>query len=333
MLDAYCAGVQKPVVALVPDDSIATSYRPNPKYELDLNHYLAMFKWFEGSPLSHGDWMVLGRSPIARSRVSRAGLQSSLRLAKTEGRVSLANIADLIAKTPPEADYWVRDYFAEVNLPLHNYWPFDLPRLYGTLSEPQKQQLQTGAVLTPDLLSDHQKPVVLRLLFTEHNDLTTLIKTRMGPTSLERWPTQHLPNGIASLQGIKADYQAGESWFMSYVQDNSKSPDRPPRTVVTPVYPQLLTGELAAFQRPDLFQNSLSQQKGTDPRKVWKFHKGNSTVWDFTFLISESLDRLGSLRDDSYDSGRTYTYSELPDSFRTACEDGVTKVIVRYEKL
>jgi hypothetical protein len=165
------------------------------------------------------------------------------------------------------------------------------------------------------------------MLFASQNDLSTLVKSR--PTPLDYWPTEQLPAGIDSLQGIKADYQSGESWFVAYEQESKAA--EPGRTVVVPTQAGNLSGELAAYERPDLFPSQGANR--TDPRQKWKFNKGFSTTWDFTFLISEKLDRLGSLRDDWHDPNRTYTYAQLPDAFRAQCEGDAKAIIARREKL
>ncbi|MEQ1822254.1 MAG: hypothetical protein ABL949_07080 [Fimbriimonadaceae bacterium] len=327
LLDAFAIKAQRPVIALIPDELFASTYYPAPKQEVDLNQLIRLFEWFEGAPKEHGEWTVLGRCPIARPRVSRSALQECFKLARLEKRLSLKNIAGLVAKTPPVSDYWLKDYLRESSQSPVNYWPFDLPRLYGSLSESQKKQLQSGAVLAPDSLFKPQRETLLNMLFANHSYLSTLVKLR--PTPLDYWPTEQLPAGIDSLKGIKADYLSGESWFVKYEQESKGG--EPGRAVVVPTQAGNLSGELAAFQRPDLFPNQGSN--GADPRKTWKFNKGFSTTWDFTFLISEKIDRLGSLRDDWHDPSRTYTYAELSEGFRSECEGSVKTIIARREKL
>ncbi len=327
MLAAYSKESQMPVIALLADEMIPFNQGVSAK-EIDLNRYLTVFKFTGGELQERAGWKVFGRSPIAPPRANRRSIQNAIQLADREGRLSVANIAELVAKNPSALDYWMRDYLDAVGLKSGGYyWPYDLARLYGAFSESQKDQLKGGSTVNPENLTANQRRLVLSLLMNENSNLTWMHKAPVAALML--WPTQHLHDGLVSPFGIKADYKSGESWFLPHVQDNSKSPDRPGRIYVAQVEPWTLTSEMAAFQRPDLF-NRVNPE---DPRKKLKFYKGRSTVWDITFLISEPLDRGGSLRDESYDTKRTYTYADLPEAFRKQAEDQVPTLIARYEKL
>lgn len=315
MLNAYAKKIKKPVVAVIPDTLWPDNKTAGPTKKFDLNLYLYAFDWLGGGATSHGDWQVLGRCPVPPTRLSRRALQDCLQTSERVGRLSLANMAELLARSTAEDEHLIMFYIEAVGLRSDPFQPFGLTHFYGALSSSQREQLISGSSLSPESLTGPQLDLLKGMIFGDLNDLPRL--ERVPTTALERWKTEYLPSGLVSPFSIRADYTAGESWFMEFSRGRFYE-----------ARPHSITDQLAAFERPDLYPG----YEAGDPRKRWKFYKGEATVWDFWFFVSPKHELTDSIRAEVVESGRVYLYKELPKAYREDAEKRVPDLIARMEK-
>lgn len=259
-------------------------------------------------------------------KVDRRALANLLAAAQRDGIPSLEDVAAYAAKCPdPRDTAWVMRYtalFAKAAFVngLNGAENWDMLRLYGKLSQSERQSLRSGAGLSVGSLSPELRTLVAKFAFgfpvrlnvARPTDtpvgpyMAYLLRRRPTiPADYRDEPTEVMPEGLPGNATIS----------LRTTEENFVMPVR--------TGPDITHGKLASLDADALAmlqyvkeRPAVRQDIGMIP-EIGDVKLGNRRVLDFTFTFAPGVTHAETLVDDVLPSNAPIlTLATLPDSFK-----------------